>query len=64
MIVKAGTNLIVNSKRKGTFKAVATRDFDTETEEFYPVATRQNISGMVNEWLPGEKFLVEKAFRL
>ena len=54
MFIKKDTKLIVNDKRKGTFKAIATRDFDTETEEFYPIATRQVVRGMVNEWLPGE----------
>ena len=60
MYVKKGTNLIVKSKRKGTFKAVAIRDFDTENEEFYPVATRQYVSGMSNDWLPGEEIPCRK----
>ena len=60
MFIKKDTKLIVNDKRKGTFKAIATRDFDTETEEFYPVVTQQAVSGMVNEWLPGESIPCRK----
>lgn len=59
-VIRKGTNLVVNSKRKGTYKAIATRDFDIETEEFYPVATRQTVRGMANEWLPGESIPCRK----
>lgn len=38
MKIKKGELLEIIHTRKGNFKAVATRDFDTEKEEFYPVA--------------------------
>jgi hypothetical protein len=31
------------------------RDFDTETEEFFPVATLQFVRGMSNDWVKGEE---------
>ena len=44
--------LLIKHQRKGTFKAVAIRDFDTETETFYPVAMAQKktIFGITIEW--------------
>lgn len=37
MQIQKGDLLNIQHTRKGFFKAVATRDFDTDEEEFYPV---------------------------
>lgn len=55
MKIKAGQNIIVRDRRKGTFKATAITDFDTEEDEFYPVITREFVRGMANDWDIGEK---------
>lgn len=54
MIIKEGTKLTVRHRRHGTFEGIAIRDFDTETEEFYPIATAEYVNGMISEWFPGE----------
>lgn len=37
MLIKEGTQLTITHTRKGTFKAIALKDFDTETIVFWPV---------------------------
>ena len=54
MKIKKGTKLIVNDVRKGVYHAVAVNDFDTCTDEFYPVIAAQTVYGLVNEWEAGE----------
>lgn len=54
MEIKKGQKLNIVHARKGVFKAVALQDFDTEKEEWYPVATFEYVEGMANDWLPGE----------
>ncbi len=54
MKIEKGQKLIISHARKGVFNAIALQDFDTETEEWYPVATADYVEGMVNDWLPGE----------
>lgn len=55
MKIKKGQQFKVRDRRKGTFRGVALRDFDTETDEFYPVATLEYVAGMANDWEPGEE---------
>lgn len=55
MIIKKGTGVTVKNARLGVFDGIAKRDFDTETEEFYPIVTAQIVYGMVTTWLPGEE---------
>jgi len=38
MKIKKGDTVEVKHDRKGTFIAIAIRDFDTETEQFYPLS--------------------------
>ena len=45
---------VKNIRRKGVFKGVAIKDFDTEKDEFYPVATLEYVRGAANDWEPGE----------
>ena len=56
MEIKEGTKLKVRHARKGAFDAVATADFDTEKDEWYPVATAEVVKGKstMMEWVPGE----------
>ena len=55
--VKKGTLLIINHKRKGKFKVIALKDFDTEKDEFYPLAVAQEkpVRGLQSDWLQGEE---------
>ena len=57
MFIKKGTILDVSHSRKGTFIGVATKDFDTDKEEFYPIAVAQKdaVQGANTEWIEGEE---------
>lgn len=55
MKILKGQNLIVKSRRKRTYKGVAIRDFDTENDEWYPVAARECVYGLSTDWLAGEE---------
>ena len=56
MNIKKGTKLKVADKRKGTFIGVAIRDFNTEKEEFYPIALDQEVlHGLSRNWLKGDE---------
>jgi len=57
MKIKKGTHLEINHSRKGKFKAIATKDFDTEKDDIYPVAVAQEgrVDGLVKQWLKGEE---------
>lgn len=54
MIIKKGTKVRVSHQRHGVFEGVATRDFDTDKDEFYPIATYQIVFGVITTWYPGE----------
>ena len=54
MIIKKGQTFTVHDRRKGIFRGIATKDFDTEKDEFYPVATLECVRGLANDWEPGE----------
>ena len=47
--------MAISHARKGGFKAVAVRDFDTSAVEFWPVATLVEVRGMANDFEPGEE---------
>jgi hypothetical protein len=58
MKIKAGDKLRVNCQRKGVYDAVAATDFDTETDEWYPVNLDQEtplkgINGR-DKWFQGD----------
>ena len=57
MKVQKGDLLNIQHGRKGLFKAVATEDFDTEEDKWYPVvlAPDQYVRGMSSDWISGEK---------
>ncbi len=58
MYVKKGTLLLVTHNRKGKFKGIAEKDFDTDKEEFYPIklAKGEYVEGLCsgNDWIEGE----------
>lgn len=54
MKVTKDSILEIKHDRKGQFTAIATNDFDTEKDTFYPVKTTACVEGMVNEWDVGE----------
>lgn len=62
MFYLKNTLLEVKHNRKGTFVAIATRDFTPEDETFYPLALAQKtdgdrisaVVGLNNFWLVGE----------
>lgn len=53
MKIIKGTLLEVKHDRKGIFKAVATKDFDTEKETFYPLALCEDVEGLAGKWKEG-----------
>jgi hypothetical protein len=62
MKVTKGSILKVKHSRKGTFDAVAERDFDTEEESFFPVKTASLVEGKANDWEPGESIPCRSSF--
>ena len=56
MKITKGTLLNITHSRKGTFKAIAYKDFDTDEETWYPVTVAQSgVRGMLEDWFDGEK---------
>lgn len=40
MLIKKGTSLKVYHSRRGLFLGVATKDFDTKKEEWFPITSK------------------------
>ncbi len=56
MKIKMGTKVLINHARKGVFKGIALKDFDTQKEEFYPIVlAEKSVSGMNTNWEKGEQ---------
>ena len=64
MIIQKGTVLKIKHYRKGIITVIAERDFDTETESFYPIVTAEAVNGIktVKKWLPGDSIPCRKSF--
>ena len=65
MEIKKGTRLEIRHSRKGIFTAVATADFDSEKEEFYPVAVAiGEVDGFQTsgKWQTGENIPCRASF--
>lgn len=62
MNIKKGDVLIIKHSRKGRITVIAERDFDTETEEFYPVVTAEAVEGRNTDWMPGESIPCRNTF--
>ena len=54
MKIKENTELIIRHNRKGLFRAIAEKDFDTD-DEWYPILTLEPVEGKANEWDIGER---------
>ena len=56
MKILKGTLLLVTG-RKGAWKGVALKDFDTDKDEWYPLASAQeeDIVGFNTRWFKGEE---------
>lgn len=58
MNIKKGQLLKVYHQRKGLFAGFAERDFDTNSETFFPIALaqKQSVNGYstIAKWAPGE----------
>lgn len=65
MKIKQGTILNVSHSRKGNFVGIATKDFDTDTTEFYPIALarHQAVDGLItkDKWIEGEEIPCRKS---
>lgn len=58
MKVKKDDLLEISHSRKGTFRAVALEDFDTDAVDYFPVAAAQHVEGMAEDWVAGEEIPV------
>ena len=55
MKVKKGTLLNVKHSRSGNWKGIATADFDTEVDEWFPIAlAEEEVQGLNRIWIKGE----------
>lgn len=56
MKIKKDTLLYIKHSRSGNWKGIATRDFDTDKEEFYPIALAQEeaVFGLNTTWEKGD----------
>jgi len=57
MKVTKGQKLTIRCSRKGTYNAIASKDFDTETDEFAGVTLDQDepVRGMSKDWENGDE---------
>lgn len=54
MEIKKEQIFTVRHKVKGVFKAVALSDFDTELDEYYPIAVLETVRGFTEVWEKGD----------
>ncbi len=59
MIIKKGTRLFVNDRRKGKYEAEALLDFDTD-DEWYHVTPIHHVMGLTRDWEYGEEIPCRK----
>ena len=62
MIIKKDTILKISHNRKGRFFGMATREFDSKKEEFYPIVVAQlaPVYGITDKWKTGEEIPCKK----
>lgn len=60
MKIEKGTKLVVRHKRKGTFLAIANKDFDTDDEWYSVILDEPFLEGEVHVWLRGEEVPTRK----
>lgn len=62
---KSGDKVIVHDTRKGVFKGTVLKDFDTDQDEWYQIALRQDyLEGMANDWIEGESVPCRKGISI
>jgi len=64
MQIKKGEKLVVKHKTHGTFKCVASADFDTEKAAFYPVKVSWSngpVYSRAQDYYEGEKIPCDRA---
>ena len=55
MKIKKGTLLQVKHSRSGNWKGIATKNFDTEKEEWYPIKlAEERVDGLNTSWFKGD----------
>ena len=54
MKVFKGQSVIVKDSRKGTYRGVATADFDTIDDEWYSVTPKETVYSISTCWEPGD----------
>lgn len=55
MKITKGTFVKVYHQRKGCFVGVATKDFDTDKDEFYPIQLKDKVvTGESTVWVDGD----------
>jgi len=63
MRIKKGDVLLIEHERKGRFNAVATKDFDSEAEEFYPLVVADGVvEGVSVRWQKGDSIPCRGSF--
>ena len=67
MKIKEGQLLAINHARKGPFVAVALRDFDSEEEDWFPVALAKGYvkgisTGLGPDWITGDEIPCRASF--
>ena len=60
MKIKKGTKLLIKDKRKGTFLAIASEDFDTDDQWYSVILDQDYLEGMANDWIRGENVPARK----
>lgn len=59
MFIKKGTIVEVNHSRSGRWVGIATKDFDTEKDEWYPLSLAQEkpVNGIstIAKWVEGDE---------
>ena len=55
MLIKKGQKLKIKHSRKGQFTGEASKDFNTEKSEYWPIVSCDYVEGLDTNWRPGER---------
>ena len=63
MEIKAGTKLRVFHRRHGAFNGIASKDFNTEEDEFYPIVLDDDcVEGLSTTFYKGDNMPLRNIF--